>query len=258
MNKGKTIAVYYFSATGNSFKLSMDIASHLKDVELYRISNSNENTVYSDAEMIGFIFPVYMGGIPDIVKRFLQDFPYQKGVYYFSIATYYKYRGRAVSIVDKIMSEKGVSLSYANYLPSVGNCLKEYEVLLKQRTKILERSESLTTFILQDLEKQIMKPAAKYRRLSDRLHKKLFNAFFSPSRMNFVVGSNCIQCGICEKICPVNNIHVEEKGPVWERSCEACHACVHWCPQNAIHTGCSKGRLQYRNPSVTMKMLFNL
>lgn len=256
ITNGKKTTIYYFSATGNSLKLALDIASVYKDAKLIKIGKSGAE-YESDADRIGFIFPVYMGGLPNIVRTFIEDFPFRKGVYYFSVATYYTYKGCALPIVQHIMSEKGVSLHYANYLPSVGNCLKEYEVSSAKRKVILERSETLTKSIIANLKDHKRRDLPRYCRLSDIIHKKLFNAFFSTQCMMFSLESSCIQCGACVKICPVNNITLNNGTPEWGSACEACHACVHWCPQNAIHIGNSKGRLQYQHPSIKRSMLYH-
>lgn len=54
----------------------------------------------------------------------------------------------------------------------------------------------------------------------------------------------CIQCGLCQKLCPVDDI----KGtpPVWihNERCTNCLACYHHCPAHAIHWGNMK-RGQY-------------
>jgi ferredoxin len=47
----------------------------------------------------------------------------------------------------------------------------------------------------------------------------------------------CIQCGLCAKLCPVDDI--EGLPPHWKHdgSCTNCLACYHHCPQHAIHWG---------------------
>ena len=54
----------------------------------------------------------------------------------------------------------------------------------------------------------------------------------------------CIQCGLCQKLCPVNDI--EGTPPTWKHngSCTNCLACYHHCPKHAIHWGKMK-RGQY-------------
>ena len=255
MEKKRDITIYYFSGTGNSLKLSLDISAQFLKSDIHKICET-KRVERSDSEMIGFVFPVYMGGLPGIVYRFLQNFPFEKDVYYFSIGTYYAYKGCAMSIVKKIMSDKGITLSYSNCLPTVGNCLKEYEVTQKRRIPILERAEGKTFNIISDLKGKVKNKTPQYCQLFDTLHKKLFKLFFDKAHEKFTLEERCIGCGVCQKVCPVNNIVFDNGKPEWKANCEVCHACVHWCPQNAINIGKSKGRLQYQNPAIKNTMLF--
>lgn len=254
MKKNKEIALYYFSSTGNSLKLSLDISSHFPKSVIYKISTT-PITSPPNATIIGFIFPVYMGGIPSIMEKFLQNFPFKKDVYYFSIGTYYTYKGCAMSIVNKILVNNGVSLSYYNYLPSVGNCLMKYEVSAAKRIKIVNKGTIYTSQIINDLKNNVLKRSPKHYYLLEIVHKSLFNVYFHKVHKKFTLENHCTSCSICQKVCPVNNISLKEGKPQWGTECEACHACVHWCPQNAINIGKSKGRLQYQNPAIKRAQL---
>lgn len=255
MSQTEKIALYYFSATGNSLKLSLDVAAEYEQSEIMKISKEKVQT-HPTAEIVGFIFPVYMGGIPKIVYDFLQNFPFRSDIYYFSIGTYYTYKGCAMPIVSKILQRKGVKLSYGNYLPSVGNCLMEYNVSQKQRLPILKRAKEITSLIIEDIKQKREKHSSNYCRLSEKVHNGLFNLFFRYAYKKFALEVSCNGCGVCAKMCPVKNITISGNIPQWGASCDACHACVHWCPQNAINLGGSKGRLQYQNPQIKRKMLY--
>lgn len=50
---------------------------------------------------------------------------------------------------------------------------------------------------------------------------------------------------MCRKVCPCNNITVEEKRPVWNHSCCGCNACVVYCPTKAV---------QFKIPEVYVKL----
>lgn len=142
----------------------------------------------SDSRIVGFIFPVYMGGLPGIVRRFLESYPFRKGVYYFSIGTYYTYKGCAVSVVDKIMSGKGVRLDYGYNLPTVGNCLKEYEVSSVRRTKILERAELYTSRIIDDLEKRQMEKAFPVLQVIGSVAQRAVQCLFQSLALELLLG----------------------------------------------------------------------
>ena len=248
------MVIYYFSATGNSLKMAMDIASKKKDVEIRKIGMNSVNK-YSESKEVGFIFPVYMGAIPDIVREFLHNFTFKKGTYYFSICTYYLYKGNTLSSVSKILKDKGVLLNYGAYLSTIGNCLMEYEVSVNKRIKKLRQAEIDSTIIVNDILRKISNNPSGYCRTIEKFHKSLFKIVFASTYKKFTLENTCTGCGRCEKICPANNINISSGKAQWGENCIACHACIHWCPENAINIGKSKGRLQYHNPAVNISML---
>lgn len=249
INKG--ITVFYFSATGNSLHAAHVISSQYIKSELIKIEYSKIER-HPNNEVVGFIFPVYMGTLPDIVELFLENFPFEKGVYYFAIGTYYKYKGSALSAANKILINRGINLSYAGCVPTVGNCLMEYEVSEHKRPKILTKAESLTKIIAIEIRNEVIRIPLRYSKLSDKIHKWLFKTIFGKAYKKFTLDASCISCGRCVKVCPVKNISLLEGKPQWGKTCTACHACVHWCPKNAINVGGSKGRLRYHNPTITI------
>lgn len=187
-----------------------------------------------DFWIVGFIFFVYMGGLFGIVCWFLESYLFRKGVYYFFIGIYYMYKGCVVFVVDKIMFGKGVCLDYGYNLFIVGNCLKEYEVFLVRRMKILEWVEFYILWIIDDLKKGKWKKFFLYCRLLDLLYKGLFNVFFSCLYLNFFLENGCMGCGVCECVCFVNNIMLKNGVFWWGIGCEVCYVCVYWCFWNVI------------------------
>ncbi len=70
---------------------------------------------------------------------------------------------------------------------------------------------------------------------------------------SFKVSDSCTGCGICAKICPVEDITMNNNRPTWNRSCEQCFACIQWCPSEAIEFGkMSKGKARYHHPEITL------
>ena len=54
---------------------------------------------------------------------------------------------------------------------------------------------------------------------------------------DFYVKDNCAGCGKCERLCPLNNIRLVDKKPVWGSHCTHCMACIGNCPVEAIEYG---------------------
>ena len=65
------------------------------------------------------------------------------------------------------------------------------------------------------------------------------------------MNGKCTGCAICQKICPVDNIKIENKQPIWGKQCEQCMACIQWCPTQAIeYSDKTRKRKRYHNPEI--------
>ncbi|MCX5780008.1 MAG: EFR1 family ferrodoxin, partial [Firmicutes bacterium] len=70
---------------------------------------------------------------------------------------------------------------------------------------------------------------------------------------SFYVDDKCNGCGICAKVCPVNNIEIVDNRPMWNHHCESCLACFVWCPEKAISGGLLSGKSErYHHPEVKL------
>ena len=74
---------------------------------------------------------------------------------------------------------------------------------------------------------------------------------------SFSVNEKCNGCGTCAKICPVKNISITDKKPVWQHHCENCLACYNWCPVKAIRGGIAAKNYFYRRPEIKVTEIIN-
>ena len=81
---------------------------------------------------------------------------------------------------------------------------------------------------------------ARYVYLFEKLAILPLNPFWArfmlPSK-DFYTTDKCIGCGKCSRLCPIKNIRMENKRPVWEKPCAHCMACILNCPFEAIEYG---------------------
>ena len=65
---------------------------------------------------------------------------------------------------------------------------------------------------------------------------------------------DCIGCGKCVELCPLNNIHLENGKPLWGKNCTHCMACICYCPKEAIEYGKkSRGKPRYHFEALERK-----
>ena len=69
---------------------------------------------------------------------------------------------------------------------------------------------------------------------------------------SFKINKKCNSCGICLKVCPVNNIVIVDKKPLWLHKCENCLACYNYCPQRAIETSVVNKGNYYKHPEISV------
>jgi ferredoxin len=60
---------------------------------------------------------------------------------------------------------------------------------------------------------------------------------FYVSAGKFRATKKCVGCGWCVRACPLNNIALRDKRPVWGGNCTHCMACIGGCPEKAIEYG---------------------
>lgn len=102
--------------------------------------------------------------------------------------------------------------------------------------------------ILEEAEPKILKTAELIRegrtlpkepRGSAVMSKILNPIMYSMmiSAKGFTSTDKCSGCGKCEKLCPLNNVKLQDGRPVWGSSCTHCMVCIAGCPQEVVEYG---------------------
>jgi len=252
-------SLFYFSATGNSLVVSKEIANKLENCELISIAEVVKKESYDiDSEMVGLIFPVYCLDAPKIVREFIKKVNFNSNPYIFSIATNNREPGYTLATIDKLLKEKGQNLDLGYTLVMPGNSVviqdntnsREEQILRINNSKVIIRE------MIKDIQEKRKAAIEGDFSLKDSIKGLIYQLavykIYKPQN-HFWTTKQCRRCGICKKICPTENITLEEQEVEWGNNCEGCLACFHWCPQSAINLGNNTlNKSRYHHPEISL------
>lgn len=254
--------IFYFSGTGNCLKAARDLADELADADIVSIPKIINQEIDFSAERIGIIFPVYMFGMPLIVVDFIRKIKTQKDKYIFAIATCGGIAADTLGQTARQLKKQGLSLSAGFVIPMPGNYTPFYEAIPFEKQQKLfaaqrERIKDISGIVKDFRWQREEKGPGVLNWIFSGIYK-IGSPRIPHSDEHFWADERCNSCGICEKVCPVNNIKLAEGKPVWLHKCEQCLACLQWCPQEAIqYKKSTSGRKRYRNPDVKIEDIIN-
>lgn len=246
--------ILYFSGTGNSRYLAELMAEELGD-ELYSINEGIKNNDYisaGPAERLVFVVPVYGWRIPHVVEQWIRKNETLQGQDAYFIINCGSDIGQADGYAEQLCQEKNLRymgtaevVMPENYI-AMFNCPDEEET-----RRIIKAAEPIVREAAARIrQKQPLKP------LSTTLFKKIKSGPINTAFYRFCVKSSsfyaeagCSRCGVCETVCPLNNIRIVDDGPVWGDRCTHCMACICRCPEEVIEYGRrSRGKRRYLCP----------
>ena len=260
---GMKTEIYYFTGTGNSYIVAKDIADRLNGDLLPVKGTENKERIILNADITGIVFPAYYMHLPRIIERFVYKLDNLENKYLFAVVTVGGIAGDVFNRFQEALKTRGGKLSGAfvvrmpaNYIDAADSLPvflqkrmfrnwgkkvdKVVNYIKSKKNGTIERFNPVGTFLF-----------AKY------IEKEYNTGIFLPDiDKNFWADEKCNLCGICSKICPVNNIIIEKKTIRWKGNCEKCLACIQWCPETAIQFGnITVKRKRYQHPDVTLKVM---
>ena len=246
--------IYYFTATGNSLQAALDIAEGLGGADIMSMSKAGMN-VSCDSEVIGFVFPCFAWGMPNMVYEFIKSGTFYKAAYFFTIVTCGAAIGGTVGSVDALLREKGARLSYGSKLKSVSNYIPMYDVKIEKIDETLENSDATLALIITDIKEGSVCKIKRGLGMTGKLHHLLMKDNKNVDK-DYNVNDSCTGCGTCASVCPAKNIELTNGKPLFKHTCEGCVACIHWCPQKALnYKNKTQNRNRYHHPKVKAEQL---
>jgi len=266
--------IYYFSGTGNSLVVARDIAGKINGKLISIPSVMDKDSITTDADVVGIVFPVYhavFNGMPLIIGRFIRKMENIDSKYIFAVCTCMGWSRVTINKVGEIIKTRGGQLSagFTVKMPDNSNptTIEERQKLFNNWKKKLEiiyhyvnarkkgkyENTVLYNIIVALFMSRLQKTTIRVLNTLSNTSGLPFEQLLPLTDRSFVADEMCNGCGICARVCPVRNIEMVDKKPVWQNRCESCLACINWCPKEAIHGGIistNKMSTRYHHPDV--------
>lgn len=248
------VDLYWFSGTGNTLLVARAMRDEFVaagiNVNLARIEDTDAGGI-DPTHTIGIAVPVACQSTYPLVWNFIRKLPETSGTEIFLVDTLAKVSGGIVAPMGKMIAAKGYKPLGAKEIIMPSNFLRKKIDDAKMQTSIAAGCETARQFA-RDLISGTgsWKSASSIQWLLYRISisklmwwgvRKLIKMHADPD--------TCTKCGLCEKLCPVGNISVNDALPIFSNKCQACQRCFAFCPTAAIHIG-KKNLAQYRTVTV--------
>lgn len=246
--------IVYFSGTGNSRYAASLLAHRLGDDLLDGgawMKEGKRADLTSDKPWV-FVAPTYAWQLPRVFDAFLRQGRFagsreawfvmtcgddignpEKELKDLCRAMGLTFRG----VLGVVMPENYITLFRAPEKEEAAQIIAAAHPVLEEGARLIARGEPFP-----QRKKGFLDPVK-----SGFVNRTFYPLFVKDKA--FRVTEDCNGCGLCEKLCPLNNIAMEEKRPLWKGNCTQCMACICGCPKEAIEYGRrSRGKTRYWCP----------
>ena len=234
--------VLYFTGTGNSRYVAQRMAEALGDELLSmndRIKAGNTSPITSGERLV-IVTPTYAWRIPRIVRDHLAETDFPCGAQAWFVMTCGSEIGNAAQYNRALCQEKQLTYMGTAQIIMPENYIAMFNAPRSEEARqIVARAEPDMDRAISAIAKGQAFPPPRHN-LYDRFMSgpvnPIFYSFFVKAKA-FTAGSTCAGCGQCARLCPMNNITIQNVRPVWGGDCTHCMACICHCPAEAIEYG---------------------
>jgi ferredoxin/flavodoxin len=253
--------IFYFTGTGNALAISRTLAEGLGDTEVHRMTP--EGADIEGVERIGLVFPVFGWGMPRMVAEFVGKLRPTSDQYVFGVATCGGSQAATLRQLRKVLRSNGSDLDagfsvHGDFEMSFPKnelmAIIRLMVWLSRNHRpahFSERTEEILR-VIQAKERRTPETSGPLANLLGTLIGGVARTSFRTADKAFGSTDACTSCGICARVCPRENVTLENGRPAWHHDCEFCYACMAFCPQNAITMNGQAPNTPAHHPDVSL------
>lgn len=231
--------ILYFSGTGNSRYVAKMMGEELKDEAVSindRLKTGNREALVSKTPFV-VVSPVYAWRLPRVVERFILETAFEGNADIYFVLTCGGDVGMAGKYVKKLCVRKGLAYQGLMGIRMPENYITMYQAPGREEIQEIIRRAKEPILLAASLVGGGRKFPEQGPTVANALKSGIVNDLFYPlfvTAKGYHTTSACIGCGKCASLCPLNNIRMEGKQPVWGSECTQCMACICGCPVTAV------------------------
>lgn len=251
------LVIYYFSGTGNSRNVALWLSNVAKEnniesriVNIGQIDRLTIEPPDPDV-LVVFVSPIHGFNYPPVMMHFIMRFPKGKNKVLLM-------NTRAGMLIGKwitpgltgiafyfsafILKLKGYSIKAMFPVDLPSNWISVHPGLNERTVKFLhERNQEKVYRFARKVFAGGSDFRGLYEIIQDTLVAPISLGYYFMGRFLFAktyyASSDCDNCDLCIKACPVKAIKKVDNRPFWTFNCESCMRCMSNCPKRAIETG---------------------
>ena len=208
--------IFTFSATGNSYHVSRLISESLgiPKVDLAAAVRYKRYLYDAKGEDVGFVFPVYFLGLPSMVRTFAENLEVRNPGRVFCVLTCGVQSGKAGEMLQECLGKRLHIDSYFDVIMP-DNAIFYMDVPPKEEQDRINAEADVT--IQGIIEKLRAGETGDHRNHSGPENSEELHAQYEDLRVTepFTINERCIECRICEEVCPEQIIKIYHRKPVW-------------------------------------------
>ena len=241
----KTVIIYYFSGTGNTEYVArlIDKELHDKGISVALLAlDFIKDPIIEPYDTIILGFPVHGYGVPVPVREFIKRIPnsHSKNAVIFS--TYGGYSAGAERWAAKLLLEKGFTTIDICGIKMPHNNPAGVDVKNQPIEKLVNKAK----FRVKKLINNFITANEKVTTFS--MGHAIIGSWLNPWAINkhiidfsfsdkVYADQKCTHCLKCIKMCPTENIYIQNEKVTFGEKCSSCLRCFNNCPAQAIQTG---------------------
>lgn len=114
--------IFYFTATGNCLSTARELMTHLPKSQLSSFSSYKDDDIITiEEERIGFVFPIYYGDMPYLVRNVISKMNFKENAYIFAFVTCRGHPGDINRRLHDLLKTRGQQLSLGLHIAMPGN-----------------------------------------------------------------------------------------------------------------------------------------